>query len=166
MNRAELMAMMNKVRSGDMIVAWKLDRLGRSLRDLIYKIEEINAKGASFYSIKDQINTNTPTGKFLFNIMAYLSEFERDIIRERTMAGMAAAKIKGKNPGRPKGISMNSIDKAKIIYDLYETDKGYSMAKISQSMDLPIATCYRYYYRYSEMIKKETIVPTKSINNQ
>ena len=91
--RPVLKEMLKQLRKEDVVVVWKLDRLGRSLRDLIDLVAEIQNKGAEFISIKDSINTNTATGRFTFNIFASLAEFEREIIRERTMAGLSAARV-------------------------------------------------------------------------
>ena len=90
--RPELRRMIEQLREGDLIVIWKLDRLGRSLRDLVNLVTEIQDKGAGLKSLNDSIDTTTPHGKLTFHLFAALAEFERDIIRERTMAGLAAVR--------------------------------------------------------------------------
>ena len=91
--------MIDQLRSGDVVVVWKLDRLGRSLRDLIDLVSVFREKGVEFVSLKDGIDTGTATGRFTFNIFASLAEFEREIIRERTMAGLEAARTRGRKGG-------------------------------------------------------------------
>lgn len=86
-DRVKFKKLLASVRSGDEVVVWKLDRLGRSLRDLVNMVALLQEKGVDFVSLHDQINTTTATGRFTFNIFASLAEFERDIIRERTKAG-------------------------------------------------------------------------------
>lgn len=87
--------MIDQLRSGDVVVVWKLDRLGRSLKDLIDLVSAFREKGVEFVSLKDGIDTGTATSRFTFNIFASLAEFEREIIRERTMAGLEAARSRG-----------------------------------------------------------------------
>jgi DNA invertase Pin-like site-specific DNA recombinase len=84
------------------VVIWKLDRLARSLKDLVELVNQIQARGAALQSLNDQIDTTTPHGKFTFHIFAALAEFERDTIRERTKAGLAAARAHGRKGGRPR----------------------------------------------------------------
>ncbi|MEC4678960.1 MAG: recombinase family protein [Nitrospirota bacterium] len=97
------------VGEGDTLIVWKLDRLGRSLSFLIDLIKKFGEQGRGFQSIQDGINTETQTGKLVFNIMAVLAEFERDLIRERTIAGMEAAKQRGKKIGRPQALTGEQI---------------------------------------------------------
>ncbi len=97
--------MLSQVRSGDTVVVWKLDRLGRSLRDLIDLVAEFQKRGVDFVSLQDGISTATSTGRFTFNIFASLAEFEREIIKERTKAGLVAAKARGRAGGRPAGLT-------------------------------------------------------------
>ena len=103
--RPELQAMMSQLRDEDTVVIWKLDRLARSLKDLISLVNEIQEKGAALQSLNDHIDTATPHGKFTFHLFAALAEFERDIISERTKAGLAAARARGRTGGRPQGLS-------------------------------------------------------------
>jgi DNA invertase Pin-like site-specific DNA recombinase len=91
--------------AGDTLVVWKLDRLGRSLGFLCELVEQLGKQGAGFQSLTDGIDTTTNSGKLVFHIMGALAEFERDLIRERTRAGMKAAKKRGKHVGRPKALS-------------------------------------------------------------
>src|SRR6266545_5471384 len=91
------------VREGDVLVVWKLDRLGRSLQQLIETVTGLAARGIEFRSLTEQIDTTTPGGKLIFHIFGSLAEFERDLIRERTKAGLTAARARGRIGGRPKG---------------------------------------------------------------
>nr|WP_082458797.1 recombinase family protein [Pedobacter sp. Leaf216] len=94
-DRPELKNLLATLRKDDQVVVWKLDRLGRSLRDLVDLVAVFNEKGVNFVSLHDHIDTTTATGRFTFNIFASLAEFEREIIRERTKAGLVAARARG-----------------------------------------------------------------------
>ena len=94
--RPQLERMIDQLRNGDVVVVWKLDRLGRSLKDLIDLVSAFREKGVEFVSLKDGIDTGTATRRFTFNIFASLAEFESEIIRERTMAGLEAARSRGR----------------------------------------------------------------------
>src|SRR5512133_3754740 len=96
---------MSHLRKGDILVVWKLDRLGRSLKHLIETITALNAEGIGFKSITESIDTTTSGGKLIFHIFGALAEFERDIIKERTQAGLTAARARGRLGGRPKALS-------------------------------------------------------------
>jgi len=141
--RPELEKMITQLRKGDTVVVWKLDRLGRSLKDLIELVSLFRDKGVEFISLKDGIDTSTATGRFTFNIFASLAEFEREIIRERTMAGLEAAKARGKKGGRPKGLSKEALAKAEHAKILYENGKK-SVQEIAKGLGISRATCYRY----------------------
>lgn len=141
--RPELKKLIAGLRKGDEVVVWKLDRLGRSLRDLVDVVAHLQEKGVDFVSLHDHINTTTATGRFTFNIFASLAEFERDIIRERTKAGLSAAKARGKKGGRPAGLTPEKMQVALTARDLHDTGK-YSIGDIAERLKLPIATCYRY----------------------
>src|SRR5690606_7617417 len=109
--RPQLDKMISQLRKGDVVIVWKLDRLGRSLRDLIDIVMSLNERDISFISIKDSINTETATGRFTFNLFAALAEFEREIISERTKAGLQSARARGRLGGRPRGLSKDSLSK-------------------------------------------------------
>ncbi len=142
-NRPELTNMFSKLRSGDTVIVWKLDRLGRSLANLINLVEELNKLGVHFMSLNDNIDTQTATGRFTFNVFASLAEFEREIIEERTKAGLIAARARGRLGGRPKGLSKSAMHKAKAVKALYEKGEQ-TVEEIALSLDLSRATCYRY----------------------
>ena len=105
------------LRSGDVLVVWKLDRLGRTLKQLIELVAMFNQKGIGFKSLKETIDTTTSTGKLVFHIFAALAEFERDIIHERTNAGLEAARARGKNGGRPKSLPPREVQALKKLYE-------------------------------------------------
>src|SRR5258708_16192910 len=95
------------MRAGDTVIVWKLDRLGRSLKDLIETLTILKDRNVDFISLTEKIDTTTPGGKLIFHLMGALAEFERDLIRERTNAGLAAARARGRIGGRPKKLATN-----------------------------------------------------------
>jgi len=99
-------------RQGDVLVVWKLDRLGRSIRHLIDTIEDLNKRGIGFCSLRESMDSTTSGGRLVFNLFASIAEFERDLIRERTMAGIAAARARGRMGGRPKAMNDDKIHAA------------------------------------------------------
>lgn len=141
--RPELLNLFSKLRAGDTVVVWKLDRLGRSLRDLIDLVAEMQKLEVNFVSIRDSINTETATGRFTFNIFASLAEFEREIISERTKAGLQSARARGRKGGRPKGLSKENLSKAKAIKVLFDK-QDKTMEEIGKVLGLSRSTCYRY----------------------
>ncbi|WP_051331080.1 recombinase family protein [Aneurinibacillus terranovensis] len=110
--RQELAKALDTLRAGDTFVVYKLDRLARSTKKLIEVAEQLKEMNVEFVSIRDNIDTSTSTGRLMFGMLAVLAEFERDIIRERTIAGLEAARARGRKGGRP------SVDKKKIKQDL------------------------------------------------
>ena len=142
-DRPELQRMIDQLREGDVVITWKLDRLGRSLRDLINLINEIQDRGAELKSLNDSIDTTTPQGKLTFHLFASLAEFERDIIRERTKAGLEAARARGRKGGRPKGLSKEAKDKAIIAETLYRKGE-MSIAEICRHLNIARSTFYKY----------------------
>lgn len=142
--RPQLTKLFEKLRKGDTVVVWKLDRLGRSLKDLIDLITKMQQLDVSFLSIQDGINTNTATGRFTFNIFASLAEFEREIISERTKAGLSSARARGRKGGRPAGYSKETIKKIKAVKTLYNAVNSPSVQDIAESLKISRATCYRY----------------------
>lgn len=141
--RPELQKLMGQLRAGDVVVVWKLDRLGRSLQDLVSLVNEMQGKGAEFQSLNDHIDTTTPQGKFTFHLFAALAEFERDIIRERTKAGLAAARARGRKGGRPKGLSKEAQHTAIIAERLYH-DRELTVKQICKQLSISRGTFYNY----------------------
>jgi len=105
------------VGAGDVLVVWKLDRLGRSMAFLVSLIEKLRRDGAGFQSLTDGIDTTSAAGKLVFHIMGALAEFERSLIAERTRAGMAAARLRGKHVGRPRRLTVQQIAHARELID-------------------------------------------------
>lgn len=142
-DRPKLQEMITHLREGDSVVVWKLDRLGRSLRDLVNLVSQFQESGIGFLSLQDYIDTTTPTGKLTFHIFAALAEFERDIISSRTKAGLEAARARGRKGGRPKGLSKKAQDKARLAESLY-VEKERSISEICNHLDISKPTLYRY----------------------
>ena len=141
-DRPELRRMIDQLRKGDLVIIWKLDRLGRSLRDLVHLVTEIQDKGAGLKSLNDAIDTTTPQGKLTFHLFAALAEFERDIIRERTKAGLESARARGRKGGRPKGLSEQAKNKAIIAETLYR-EGNFSVKQICLHLDIARSTFYK-----------------------
>jgi DNA invertase Pin-like site-specific DNA recombinase len=140
------------VRAGDTLVVWKLDRLGRSLPHLLQTVAGLQERGVGFKSLTEQIDTTTPGGKLIFHVFGALAEFERDLIRERTHAGLAAARARGRLGGRPKKLAdAKQLELARTLYDTGQTD----IATICATLGISRATLYRY-------LKHGTIDPPTS----
>lgn len=130
-DRPEFLRMLDVAREGDVIVVWRLDRLGRSLKDLIETVQALEQRGIELKSLKENIDTSTPTGKLMFHLMAALAEFERDVIRERTLAGLDAARARGRTGGRRKAIETlrpDQVDRAKELYAAQQNSVAEIMA--------------------------------------
>ncbi len=140
--RPQLKKLLEQVRQNDVVVIWKLDRLGRSLADLVHLVNEIQGKGAGLLSLHDNIDTTTPQGKLTFHIFAAIAEFEREIIRERTNAGLASARARGRKGGRPKGLSKEAQVKSAAASSLYQQKK--SVADICNTLAISKKTFYKY----------------------
>src|SRR5919199_242133 len=139
-DRVGLQEAMQYVRPGDTLVVWRLDRLGRSLTHLITTISALQERQIGFRSITENIDTTTSGGKLIFHIFGALAEFERDIIRERTKAGLLAARVRGRRGGRPETLRGNKVAMAQALYN----DKHYSIAEICKTLTISRATLYRY----------------------
>jgi len=139
--RKELTAALAFLRNGDVLVVWKLDRLGRSLKHLIETVTKLQDRNVGFISLTESIDTTTPGGKLIFHIMGALAEFERDLIRERTHAGLDAARARGRKGGRPKTIDTSS--KVALAQKLY-ADKTHEIRDICKDLHISRATLYRY----------------------
>jgi DNA invertase Pin-like site-specific DNA recombinase len=137
--RPGLTEALSYVRPGDTLVVWKLDRLGRSLQHLIATITDLHNRGVGFRSLTENIDTTTSGGKLIFHIFGALAEFERDIIRERTQAGLIAARARGRNGGRPKLLSPKKLAHAQALYN----DKTNTIAEICKTLGISRATLYR-----------------------
>jgi DNA invertase Pin-like site-specific DNA recombinase len=129
------------VRSGDTVMVWKLDRLGRSLKDLIETLSVLNERGVDFISLTEKIDTTTPGGKLIFHLMGALAEFEHDLIRERTNAGLAAARARGRVGGRPK--KLKTSGKVALAQSMF-ADTSNSIQEICSTLGISRSTLYRY----------------------
>ncbi len=128
------------MREGDTLVVWRLDRLSRSLTDLIDMVGQLESLGIGLQSIHESIDTSSSTGRLVFHIFGALAEFERNLIRERTQAGLQAARARGRVGGRP--MALNS-DKQKLAVRLYE-EKQHTVQQICEMMNISKPTLYRY----------------------
>ena len=140
------------LRKGDTLVVWRLDRLGRSLKDLIEWLNYLDTEGVALKSLQEFIDTSTPSGKLVFHIFGALAEFERQLIVERTQAGLSAARARGRLGGRPKTLD---ADKKQVVIDLYN-ERKLPVKKICEMMGISKPTLYNYVRDY---------VPTKKITN-
>lgn len=125
------------VQPGDCLIVWKLDRLGRSLPHLLQIVTDLQRRGIAFRSLTEQMDTTTPQGEFLFSIFGALAQFERALARERILAGLAAARNRGKNGGRPRAISDEKLD---AIREALKA--GTSKASICRTFGLKRSTLY------------------------
>lgn len=142
--RPQLDALLAQVRKYDVVIVWRLDRLGRNLKHLIEIIEDFKAKGVAFRSITENIDTDTPTGTLFFQLFGAFAEYERNLIRERTNAGLAAARSRGKQGGRPKGLSKEATTKSHAAASLYQ-ERKLTVDEICQQLSIKSkATLYRY----------------------
>ncbi len=115
--RPELDKILELLRPGDTLVVWRLDRLGRSLRHLIDTLTALDERGVGFRSLRESIDTTTAGGRLVFHLVGALTQFEREIIRDRTMAGLAAARARGRNGGRPSKLTADQVRAARRLYD-------------------------------------------------
>jgi DNA invertase Pin-like site-specific DNA recombinase len=139
--RPGLALALSHLRAGDTFVVWRLDRLGRSLKHLIETVTALQRERIAFKSITENIDTSTATGQLVFHLFGALAEFERNLITERTMAGLQAARARGRRGGRPRlKPSAYQIAMAKKLY----ADKTNSIADICRTLHISRATLYRY----------------------
>ena len=121
-------------------MVWRLDRLGRSLRHLIDTVALLQERGISFKSLQEQIDTTTSGGKLAFHVFGALAEFERDLIRERTQAGLLAARARGRLGGRPRALDLRKVQIAQALY----RDKTNAVVDICRTLHISRATLYRH----------------------
>lgn len=138
--RKGLKQVLDYAREGDTIVIWRLDRLGRSLKDLIELVTELEAKRIGLKSLQESLDTSSSSGKLIFHIFGALAEFERNLIRERTEAGLQAARARGRTGGRPKSLN---ADKRALAVKLYD-EKEHTVEQICKMMGISKPTLYKY----------------------
>lgn len=134
-------------RSGDTIVSWRLDRLGRNMEDLITLVNELNERGVSFHSLEENItmDKSSSTGQLLFHLFAAFAEFERNLILERSSAGRIAARARGRYGGRPEKLSNQDLNLLKTLYD-----NGTPIKTIAEQWQVSRTTIYRYLNKLEE----------------
>jgi DNA invertase Pin-like site-specific DNA recombinase len=135
--RPELKAALDYIREGDTLVVWKLDRLARSMRQLIETVEDLQSRGIELRSLTESIDTATPGGRLVFHIFGALAEFERAVIRERTSAGLQAARERGKKGGRPRTLGLRDLAAAKALL-------ADPTIRVEDVANTPIAVATRY----------------------
>jgi DNA invertase Pin-like site-specific DNA recombinase len=135
--------LLSRLRAGDVLVIWKLDRLGRSLKHLVTLATELLEREIGLISLNDPIDTTTPQGRLVFNIFASLAEFERDLIRERTQAGLKAARARGRKGGRPRGLSKQAEATAMAAETLYREGR-LSVKEVCDQLGISKPTLYAY----------------------
>ena len=138
-DRPELGKVLDYLRPGDTLVVWKLDRLGRSISHLIEIVTALGDRGIGFRSLTEGFDTTTPGGKLIFHVLASLAEFEREIIRERTNAGLAAARAEGRKGGRPPALTGAKLEHARALRDAGQ----HTTTAIAEIVGVSRATLYR-----------------------
>jgi len=139
-DRPELKSALEYMRAGDVLVVWKLDRLARSLKQLIETVEDFEKRNIGLKSITESIDTTTSGGKLIFHIFGALAEFERGVIRERTIAGLNAARKLGRVGGRPSSLKASDLIVAKALL----RDKNITVEEAARRLNISYATLYRY----------------------
>jgi DNA invertase Pin-like site-specific DNA recombinase len=147
--RPELRKVLDQLRPGDTLVVWKLDRLGRSLRHLLDTVGELERRGVGFKSLRESVDTTTPGGRLVFHLFGALAEFERDLLRERTAAGLAAARARGRKGGRPSVMTPQKLAVARQLYD----SRQHTVAAIAKTLGVSRASLYRH-------LRPDSPVPT------
>ena len=142
-DRPEWLKLLNELRPGDTLVIWKLDRMGRSLHHLVTTVNDLVSKNIDIISLQDPLNTTNAQGRLIFNMFASLAEFEKDLIRERTMAGLKSARARGRMGGRPKGLSEKAKRVACTAEALY-TQNELKSDDIASQLGISKTTLYKY----------------------
>jgi len=138
-DRPGLRQALERLGAGDTLVVWKLDRLGRSVKGLVDLVGALGQRGADFQSVSDGITTTGPMGRFFFHVMAAFAEMERELLRERTKAGLAAAKARGRTGGRPRVMTAKKKEIAQRLLA-----QGIPMRDVAESLEVSIPTIYRW----------------------
>jgi len=138
-DRPGLAAAIEQLREGDTLVVWKLDRLGRTVKGLVELVESLHAKGIQFRSLTDAIDTSTPSGRFFFHVMASLAQMERELIAERTKAGLAAARKAGRVGGRKRSMTPTKIEAARTLMQ-----QGTPAKDVAATLGVSVPTLYRW----------------------
>lgn len=140
-DRPELKAAIDYMREGDTLVVWKLDRLARSTGQLIETVSDLEARGIGFRCLtQSEIDTTTAGGRLVFTIFGAIAEFEREVIRERTRAGLDAARARGRTGGRPPGLTPKDLDKARMLL----RNPDITVEEVARTLGVGAATLYRH----------------------
>ena len=139
-DRPQLAKAMGALRAGDALVVWRLDRLGRSLRHLIETVNDLRDRRIGFRSLQEAIDASTSGGKLVFHIFGALAEFERELVRERTQAGLSAARARGRLGGRPRAMTPDKVRLARQMYDSRE----HTVEAIAKTLGVSRASIYRH----------------------
>lgn len=150
-NRPELDKMIEQFRKGDELYVWRLDRLGRSLKHIIDMVLSLNEKGIIIKGLVDGVDTSTINGRLFLNLMASLAEYERELIRERTNAGLQSARARGRTGGRPMGYTKETISKLIIMRSVYKDP-----TKTPEGIYKPLGLTRATYYRYAKILDNHT----------
>lgn len=149
--RPQLKAALDYMRSGDTLVVWKLDRLARSIKQLTETVEEMGEHGIGLCSLTEAIDTTTAGGKLVFHVFAALAEFERGVIRERTKAGLEAARERGKLGGRPPALKASDLAAAKAML----RDPEITVAEVAKRLGVVPSTLYRHLPKARSTVMEE-----------
>ena len=139
MDRPELEKCLERLEEGDSLVVWRLDRLGRSLRDLLEIVNRLEKQGITFISLKERFDTGTPAGRLIFHFFASLTQFERELIRERTMSGLSAARARGRFGGRKPKLSPQQVRVVKTLW----ASREHTAKAIAEQFDVSVSTIER-----------------------
>ena len=139
-DRPELKAVLNFMRAGDNLVVWKLDRLARSTRQLLETVEALELRGIGLKILTQDIDTTSAGGRLIFTVFSAIAEFEREIIRERTRAGLDAARSRGRTGGRPRALSDKDLKEARVLL----TDPEITVEDVARRLGVGPSTLYRY----------------------
>lgn len=164
-DRSGLARALDVVREGDAIVAWKLDRIGRSLPHVVGLVGDLRKRGVGLKVLTGDVDTTTPTGRLVFGIFATLAEFERDLIHERTMAGLAAARARGRTGGRPRVMTHQKLRAAMALM----ANRDNAARDVAQQLGVSLSTLYAYVdargeprERASALLEQKTRRPSRA----
>jgi DNA invertase Pin-like site-specific DNA recombinase len=139
MSRPGLARVLASLQPGDTLMVWKLDRLGRSIGDLIGLAETLRTSGVNLRSLSEGVDTSSTAGRFFFNVMSSFAQMEREVIRERTLAGLAAARARGRVGGRPRAMTPGKVEAAEKLLQ-----SGTPVGDVARSLGVSVPTIYRY----------------------
>jgi len=160
-DRPELGAALGFMRKGDVLVVWKLDRLARSLKQLIETVESLEQRGIGFLSLTEAIDASSAGGKLVFQIFGALAEFERGMIRERTMAGLTAAKARGRVGGRPPALKADDLVAAKALL----RDSSITVEEVAARLKVAPSTLYRHFPGGRQAIEEDDLRKPGKLQN-